>query len=130
MSVGSGAAADTTPFVFHDASGRRWSRIKRIALAVAAALVVLGCGVLVAVATVAPGRAPLVSAIAPPQVPDWPIRGPGGATVPLPGGAAGSVPGRQQAPVAGAAPSPGASLQPSPTPKNPPHRRPKPTPTP
>ena len=132
MTIASGASVDAAPFVFHDASGRRWSRIKRVAMVVAAAAVVLGGGVLVAVATSAPGRAPFFSAPGPQQVPDWQVRDGGGAGAP--GQAAASAPGGVPArPGASAAPAPAGSLQtspaPSPTPKNP-RRRPKPTPSP
>src|SRR5215472_3927675 len=79
------ASVDGTPFVFHDVAGRRWSRIKRIAVGAAVALVVLVGAVLLAVTHVAPGKAPWFHATAGQPVSDWPARGAGGDPSPAPG---------------------------------------------
>ena len=72
------ASVDGTPFVFHDAAGRRWSRIKRITFGATVALVVLAGAVVLGVTHVAPGRAPWFHATVPQPMPDWPARDAGG----------------------------------------------------
>ena|SRR5215510_9322988 len=79
------ASVDGTPFVFHDAAGRRWSRIKRIAVGAAVALVVLAGAALLAVTHVAPGKAPWFHATAGQPVSDWPARAAGGDPSSVPG---------------------------------------------
>ena len=108
---------DAAPFVFHDAGGRRWPRIKRISLTAAAALIVLAGAVVLAVTHVAPGRAPLFSGAAAPRVPDWPLResgpAPAGPAAPAagPGTRAGAA---QPQPTAAGVASPSLSLRPTP----------------
>ena len=121
------ASVDGTPFVFHDAAGRRWSRIKRITFGATVALVRLVGAVVLGVTHVAPGRAPWFHATVPQPVPDWPARDAGGdpssgAAVPArpSGGAAISggpaVTQAQPPPTATGGPSPRPSHGP-PTPK-------------
>src|SRR5215472_1523082 len=114
-------STEDTPFVFHDAAGRRWSRIKRMVLGAAMAVVVLVGAVLLAAAHVAPGKAPWFSATAPQQVPNWPARAGGdpsaGPAVVAggPGGGAGTA----AAPATGLTPAtPTATLGPSPRPSH------------
>src|SRR5262249_32334522 len=75
-------SAEGAPFVFHDAAGRRWPRIKRVVLAAAVALVALIGAVLLAAAHVAPGKAPWFSATAPQPVSDLPGRAAPRGTLP------------------------------------------------
>lgn len=63
-------------FVFHDPAGRRWSRIKRPAMAGAAALLVVGGGVVMAVTRMATSRAQALAAVQSQPVPDWQVRDP------------------------------------------------------
>jgi len=125
--------SDAGPFVFHDASGRRWSRIKRFIFMVAALLLVAGGVVLLAVTHVAPGRAPSFSTSIPQQVPNWPFRDPGNLATDGPSAAARpavAVGPAQRQPPPGATiaspptPSTGLSATPIPTPN------PRPTPKP
>jgi len=127
------APADAGPFVFHDASGRRWSRIKRFMFMVAALLFVAGGVVLLAVTQVAPGRAPSFSTSIPHQVPDWPFRDPGNSATDGPSTAARPAvavgPAQRQPPPSATialppTPSTGLSATPIPTPN------PRPTPKP
>ena len=79
------ASVDGTPFVFHDAAGRRWSRIKRTTLGVAVALVALAGAVVLAVTHVAPGKAPWFHTTTAQPVSDWPARAAGGDSSSAPG---------------------------------------------
>src|SRR5215472_5737919 len=116
-------STEDTPFVFHDAAGRRWSRIKRIALGAAMALVLLVGAVLLAAAHVAPGKAPWFSATAPQQVPNWPARAGGDPSAGPAVGAGGTA----AAPATGLTPAtPTATLGPSPRPSHGPQSTPRP----
>jgi hypothetical protein len=112
--------ADAAPFIFHDATGTRWPRIKRIALIAAAALIVVVAVVVLAVTHLVPGSAPAFSTLVPQPVQDWQLRGP--AATPAPQPAAGAAPAQSTSPPAG---------QPRPTPRPTPSltTRPKPRPT-
>src|SRR5215831_10880464 len=121
---------DNSSFVFHDATGRRWSRVKRVAFAAAATLLVLGGGVAIAVTQIAPGRAPsLFSATAPEQLHNWPVRDSGGASTITPSVAQPTPAANQPAasrsspagsPAATARPSPAATSRPKPRRTRPP----------
>ena len=115
-------SSDANSFVFHDVSGRRWSRIKRVMFAVAAALVVIIGAVLLALTHVAPGRAQSFSSLVPQQVPDWPIRNSAGADTP----AKASGPG-PAAPPGGARLQPNSASTPKPSPTLSPTTAPTPT---
>jgi len=127
------ASPATGSFVFHDASGQRWSRIKRVIFAAAAAVAVIGGAVLLALTHVAPGRAPSFAATGPQQVLNWPVRSSAGDATPLQLGApspAGRQGGTSQQPkaVAGGGSSPAPSLTSPPTPAPTPTFRPTPRP--
>jgi hypothetical protein len=126
------SSPEDAPFVFHDPAGRRWSRIKRGVAIAAAAVVVVGAGVLVALTRVAPGRAPAFAGAPTQQVPDWQVRG-GGAS------GAGSVPSvadgqgtaaATRSSTATTAPSSATSGQPSAKPSRRPTATPRHTPLP
>src|SRR5215467_706884 len=107
---------DNSSFVFHDATGRRWSRVKRVAFAAGATLLVLGGGVAIAVTQIAPGRAPsLFSATAPEQLHDWPVRDSGGASTITPSVAPQPTPAANQPAASRSSPggSPAATATPS-----------------
>jgi len=106
-------------FVFHDPAGRRWSRIKRLALVGAAALLVVGGGVVVAITRMAPGRAQALTAVPSQLVPDWQVRDPGSAPP------AAAAPPTSLAGPAGQSPAPAPTGQVSPTPS----QKPSPTPS-
>jgi hypothetical protein len=86
ISYGTGAYAPRTAFVFEDASGGRWRRVKR--LTVVATVVALGLAVVLAVGilTIAPGRTPRLKTLNTfaEQVRDWPQRGIPGIANPIP----------------------------------------------
>ena len=86
ISYGMGASAPRTAFVFEDASGGRWRRVKR--LTVVATVVALGLAVILAVGilTIAPGRTPRLKTLNTfaEQVRDWPQRGIPGIANPIP----------------------------------------------
>jgi hypothetical protein len=112
---------EEAPFVFHDPAGRRWSRIKRVGLVGASALLVVGGGVFLAVTRVAPGRAPAFAGVPAQPEPDWQTRN------------TGSAPASPNAAVPTAPPAPGVrrttaapTARPSPTVR--PTKRPTPTP--
>jgi len=116
---------EDAPFVFHDPAGRRWSRIKRAGLVGAAALLVVGGGVLLAVTRVAPGRAPAFAGVPAQPVPDWQTRDSSGAPVP-PNGAVPTAAPDPGAKRAAAASTADPAARPTPTPR--PTKRPSPTP--
>ncbi|HKA11675.1 MAG TPA: hypothetical protein VKI99_14540, partial [Candidatus Dormibacteraeota bacterium] len=124
-------SAEGAPFVFHDAAGRRWPRIKRVVLAAAVALVALIGAVLLAAAHVAPGKAPWFSATAPQPVSDWPGRAAAGDPSAGPPGVAARPGGIAAGPATGAVggqgqPAPSATLGPSPKPSHGPPSTPRP----
>jgi hypothetical protein len=127
-------------FVFHDRGGRRWCRIKRVMLLLAILVGAVGGAVLLALANVAPGRAPFFATNVPQPIQDWPIRDPGGgASTPAAGStastrAAGSVlpawaqasPVPQSAGVGSASPGPSSRHSPRSSPRPKPSRPPVP----
>jgi hypothetical protein len=86
ISYGTGTYAPRTAFVFEDASGGRWRRVKR--LTVVATVVALALAVVLAVGilTIAPGRTPRLKTLNTfaDQVRDWPQRGIPGIANPIP----------------------------------------------
>lgn len=127
------ASPDAGSFVFHDASGHRWSRIKRVLFAAAAALAVIGGAVLLALTHVAPGRAPSFALTGPQHVPNWPVRSSAGPATPAqleapsPAGSQGGTLPQTKAPASGAA-TPAPSVTSPPTAAPTPTARPTPRP--
>ncbi len=69
--------ASEPAFIFEDRTGRRWPRVKGVALALAGLLAAAAVTLLLAVLLVAPGRTqpPAALASTPEQVQSWPNRG-------------------------------------------------------
>lgn len=120
---------EDAPFVFHDPAGRRWSRIKRGAVVAAAALVVVGSGVVVALTRVAPGRAPVFAGTPTQQVPDWQVRDPNAGQSSAPTAVPTAAQGRSASvPTARSTPAPTVRPTSTPRPSPTPTKRPTPTP--
>ena len=86
ISYGTGTYAPRTAFVFEDASGERWRRVKRLTVVATVVALVLAVVLAVGILTIAPGRTPRLKTLNTfaDQVRDWPQRGIPGIANPIP----------------------------------------------